>query len=165
MATHYLMVEARNAHVSLFTDFSSVVAWTRIPAPGVNVALHSLVCLIFQVVFAARRWLRHWISEFSLCGEVAGRSLLWSHCCAAEGAAAKPTRFSFKNVRFWHWNLSSFHVILLIADAFGITILKPSPQSVWSQWLLGKQVPDVTPPNLKNRSWHDFPGTEVQIFS
>ncbi|XP_020567276.1 sperm-associated antigen 17 isoform X2 [Oryzias latipes] len=45
-------------------------------------------------------------------------------------------------------------------DAFGITILKPSPQSVWSQWLLGKQVPDVTPPNLKNRSWHDFPGME-----
>ncbi|KAI4808604.1 hypothetical protein KUCAC02_000658 [Chaenocephalus aceratus] len=45
-------------------------------------------------------------------------------------------------------------------DEFGITILKPSHQSVWSQWLLGKQNPDITPPNLKNRSWHDFPQTE-----
>ncbi|RVE60620.1 hypothetical protein OJAV_G00182680 [Oryzias javanicus] len=45
-------------------------------------------------------------------------------------------------------------------DELGITILKPSPQSVWSQWLLGKRVPDVTPPNLKNRTWHDFPGVE-----
>ncbi|KAM9335587.1 sperm-associated antigen 17 [Symphorus nematophorus] len=45
-------------------------------------------------------------------------------------------------------------------DEFGITILKPSHQSVWSQWLLGKQNPDITPPNLRNRSWHDFPRTE-----
>ncbi|XP_024143545.1 sperm-associated antigen 17 isoform X2 [Oryzias melastigma] len=45
-------------------------------------------------------------------------------------------------------------------DEFGITILKPSPQSVWSQWLLGKRVPDVTPPNLRNHCWHDFPGVE-----
>ncbi|XP_027134086.1 sperm-associated antigen 17 isoform X1 [Larimichthys crocea] len=47
-------------------------------------------------------------------------------------------------------------------DEFGITILKPSHQSVWSQWLLGKQNPDITPPNLRNRSWHDFPRTEVR---
>ncbi|XP_034757010.1 sperm-associated antigen 17 isoform X3 [Etheostoma cragini] len=47
-------------------------------------------------------------------------------------------------------------------DTFGITILKPSHQSVWSQWLLGKQKPDITPPNLRNRSWHDFPRLEVQ---
>ncbi|XP_056225932.1 sperm-associated antigen 17 isoform X2 [Seriola aureovittata] len=45
-------------------------------------------------------------------------------------------------------------------DEFGITILKPSHQSVWSQWLLGKQNPDITPPNLRNRSWHDFPSVE-----
>ncbi|XP_059211469.1 sperm-associated antigen 17 isoform X3 [Centropristis striata] len=45
-------------------------------------------------------------------------------------------------------------------DEFGITILKPSHQSVWSQWLLGKQNPDITPPNLRNRSWQDFPRTE-----
>ncbi|KAE8279015.1 Sperm-associated antigen 17 Projection protein PF6-like protein [Larimichthys crocea] len=45
-------------------------------------------------------------------------------------------------------------------DEFGITILKPSHQNVWSQWLLGKQNPDITPPNLRNRSWHDFPRTE-----
>ncbi|KAM6894209.1 sperm-associated antigen 17 [Lycodopsis pacificus] len=45
-------------------------------------------------------------------------------------------------------------------DEFGITMLKPSHQSVWSQWLLGKQNPDITPPNLRNRSWHDFPGIE-----
>ncbi|KAM4536985.1 sperm-associated antigen 17 [Odontesthes bonariensis] len=43
---------------------------------------------------------------------------------------------------------------------FGITILKPSHQRVWSQWLLGKQTPDITPPNLRNRSWHDFPPVE-----
>ncbi|XP_044039721.1 sperm-associated antigen 17 isoform X2 [Siniperca chuatsi] len=47
-------------------------------------------------------------------------------------------------------------------DEFGITILKPGHQSVWSQWLLGKQNPDITPPNLRNRSWHDFPRIEVQ---
>ncbi|KAM7377443.1 hypothetical protein PAMA_013973 [Pampus argenteus] len=47
-------------------------------------------------------------------------------------------------------------------DEFGITILKPSHQSVWSRWLLGKQKPDITPPNLRNRSWHDFPRVEVQ---
>ncbi|XP_029944295.1 sperm-associated antigen 17 [Salarias fasciatus] len=40
---------------------------------------------------------------------------------------------------------------------FGITLLKPSHQSVWSQWLLAKQIDDITPPNLRNRSWHDFP--------
>ncbi|XP_051284825.1 sperm-associated antigen 17 isoform X4 [Dicentrarchus labrax] len=45
-------------------------------------------------------------------------------------------------------------------DEFGITILKPGHQSAWSQWLLGKQNPDITPPNLRNRSWHDFPRTE-----
>ncbi|XP_044196890.1 sperm-associated antigen 17 isoform X3 [Thunnus albacares] len=45
-------------------------------------------------------------------------------------------------------------------DEFGITILKPSHQSVWSRWLLGKQNPDITPPNLRNRSWHDFPRVE-----
>ncbi|XP_068569604.1 sperm-associated antigen 17 isoform X3 [Cebidichthys violaceus] len=45
-------------------------------------------------------------------------------------------------------------------DEFGITMLKPSHQSVWSQWLLGKQNPDITPPNLRNRSWHDFPRIE-----
>ncbi|KAK9524640.1 hypothetical protein VZT92_017015 [Zoarces viviparus] len=45
-------------------------------------------------------------------------------------------------------------------DEFGITMLKPSHQSVWSQWLLEKQNPDITPPNLRNRSWLDFPGIE-----
>ncbi|XP_041842655.1 sperm-associated antigen 17 isoform X2 [Melanotaenia boesemani] len=45
-------------------------------------------------------------------------------------------------------------------DDLGITILKPSHQSVWSQWLLGKQNADITPPNLRNRSWHDFPTVE-----
>ncbi|XP_034532729.1 sperm-associated antigen 17 isoform X2 [Notolabrus celidotus] len=48
-------------------------------------------------------------------------------------------------------------------DEFGITILKPSQQSVWSQWLLGKQNPNITPPNLRNRTWHDFPRTEVKV--
>uniref|UniRef100_A0A671YZ06 Sperm associated antigen 17 n=1 Tax=Sparus aurata TaxID=8175 RepID=A0A671YZ06_SPAAU len=47
-------------------------------------------------------------------------------------------------------------------DDFGITILKPSHRSVWSQWLLEKQKPDITPPNLRNRSWHDFPRTETK---
>ncbi|XP_043953530.1 sperm-associated antigen 17 isoform X2 [Gambusia affinis] len=37
-------------------------------------------------------------------------------------------------------------------DAFGITILKPAHQSVWSKWVLKKQNPDITPPNLRNRS-------------
>lgn len=55
-------------------------------------------------------------------------------------------------------------VFVSAPDEFGITILKPSHQSVWSQWLLGKQKPDITPPNLKNRSWHDFPRVEVHLF-
>ncbi|KAF7650798.1 hypothetical protein LDENG_00120320 [Lucifuga dentata] len=45
-------------------------------------------------------------------------------------------------------------------DEFGIAILKPSHPSVWSQWVLAKQNPDITPPNLRNRSWHDFPRVE-----
>ncbi|KAM9717208.1 sperm-associated antigen 17 [Menidia menidia] len=45
-------------------------------------------------------------------------------------------------------------------DEFGITILKPSPQNVWFQWMLEKQNPNITPPNLRNRSWHDFPPVE-----
>ncbi|XP_026155171.1 sperm-associated antigen 17 isoform X2 [Mastacembelus armatus] len=45
-------------------------------------------------------------------------------------------------------------------DEFGITILKPSEESVWSKWVLEKQSPDITPPNLRNRSWHDFPRAE-----
>ncbi|XP_026208160.1 sperm-associated antigen 17 isoform X3 [Anabas testudineus] len=48
-------------------------------------------------------------------------------------------------------------------DEFGITMLKPSHQSEWSKWLLGKQNPDITPPNLRNRSWHDFPRVETKI--
>ncbi|XP_029026563.1 sperm-associated antigen 17 isoform X3 [Betta splendens] len=47
-------------------------------------------------------------------------------------------------------------------DEFGITILKPSHQSVWSKWLLGKQNPDITPPNLRNRGWNDFPRGETK---
>ncbi|KAM4565067.1 sperm-associated antigen 17 [Fundulus diaphanus] len=50
-------------------------------------------------------------------------------------------------------------------DEFGITILKPSHPSVWSQWLLKKQNPDITPPNLRNRSWNDFPTADVQTKS
>ncbi|XP_029382247.1 sperm-associated antigen 17 [Echeneis naucrates] len=45
-------------------------------------------------------------------------------------------------------------------EEFCITILKPSHQSVWSQWILGKQNPDIIPPNLRDRSWHDFPRVE-----
>ncbi|XP_035479938.2 sperm-associated antigen 17 isoform X2 [Scophthalmus maximus] len=45
-------------------------------------------------------------------------------------------------------------------DEFGITILKPSHQSVWSQWMLRKRNPDITPPNLRNRTWRDFPSVE-----
>lgn len=52
---------------------------------------------------------------------------------------------------------------MTVSGGFGITILKPSHQSAWSQWLLGKQNPDITPPNLRNRSWHDFPRIEVQV--
>ncbi|XP_041635673.1 sperm-associated antigen 17 [Cheilinus undulatus] len=48
-------------------------------------------------------------------------------------------------------------------EELGITVLKPSQQSVWSQWLLGKQNPDITPPNLRNRTWHDFPRTEKRV--
>ncbi|CAM9174286.1 unnamed protein product, partial [Lampetra planeri] len=43
---------------------------------------------------------------------------------------------------------------------FGITILKPSHQSVWSRWVQAKQIPDITPPNLQNRSWNSFPAVE-----
>ncbi|KAM3857606.1 sperm-associated antigen 17-like [Diretmus argenteus] len=43
---------------------------------------------------------------------------------------------------------------------YGITILKPCHQSVWSQWLLRKQNPNIIPANLRNRSWHNFPRVE-----
>ncbi|XP_069026480.1 sperm-associated antigen 17 [Embiotoca jacksoni] len=45
---------------------------------------------------------------------------------------------------------------------FGITILKPSHKSVWSQWLLDKQNPDITPPNLRKCIWDDFSRVAVQ---
>lgn len=45
---------------------------------------------------------------------------------------------------------------------FGITILRPARGSLWSQWTLGKKVPEITPPNLRNRSWAGFPRTEVR---
>uniref|UniRef100_A0A087X2N2 Sperm associated antigen 17 n=1 Tax=Poecilia formosa TaxID=48698 RepID=A0A087X2N2_POEFO len=45
-------------------------------------------------------------------------------------------------------------------DEFGITILKPGHQSVWSKWVLKKQNPDITPPNLRNRS-DEFHTAEV----
>lgn len=60
-----------------------------------------------------------------------------------------------------NWNITWSYVS--VSDDFGITILKPSHRSVWSQWLLEKQKPDITPPNLRNRSWHDFPRTEVHV--
>lgn len=60
-----------------------------------------------------------------------------------------------------NWNITWSYVSG--SDDFGITILKPSHRSVWSQWLLEKQKPDITPPNLRNRSWHDFPRTEVHV--
>lgn len=44
---------------------------------------------------------------------------------------------------------------------FGITILKPGHRSLWSRWILGKQAPDITPQNLRNRDWVHFPQVEV----
>lgn len=58
---------------------------------------------------------------------------------------------------------STWHVFVTVTDEFGVTILKPCRCSVWSQWLLEKQKPDITPPNLRSRSWHDFPRVEVQV--
>lgn len=51
---------------------------------------------------------------------------------------------------------------VFVSDEFAITILKPGHQSVWSQWLLRKQNPDITPPSLRNRPWKDFPAVEVR---
>lgn len=48
---------------------------------------------------------------------------------------------------------------------FGITVLKPGPRSLWSQWIVGKHAPDITPDNLRNRPWADFPQTEVSAWS
>ncbi|XP_053716794.1 sperm-associated antigen 17 [Synchiropus splendidus] len=47
-------------------------------------------------------------------------------------------------------------------DELAITILKPSHLSVWSKWLLRKQVQEITPPNLLNRNWKDFPRIEMK---
>ncbi|XP_062303432.1 sperm-associated antigen 17 isoform X2 [Osmerus eperlanus] len=50
-----------------------------------------------------------------------------------------------------------------LADLEGvvaITMLKPCHQSVWSSWLMHKQNQDILPPNLKSRSWDNFPSTE-----
>uniref|UniRef100_A0A8C3A3I6 Sperm associated antigen 17 n=1 Tax=Cyclopterus lumpus TaxID=8103 RepID=A0A8C3A3I6_CYCLU len=57
-------------------------------------------------------------------------------------------------------NIALLKEPLADTQGFSITILKPSHESVWSQWLLGKQNPDITPANLRNRSWHDFPRIE-----
>lgn len=51
------------------------------------------------------------------------------------------------------------------SDEFGITVLRPARRSLWSQWMWGKKAPDITPPNLRNRSWVDFPPTEVRPVS
>ncbi|XP_054608540.1 sperm-associated antigen 17 isoform X2 [Dunckerocampus dactyliophorus] len=45
-------------------------------------------------------------------------------------------------------------------DEFGITILKPSHESVRSKWVQGRQNLDVMPQNLSNRGLHDFPCVE-----
>ncbi|XP_072315549.1 sperm-associated antigen 17 [Eucyclogobius newberryi] len=45
-------------------------------------------------------------------------------------------------------------------DEYGITILRPCHESMWSQWFLAKQKADITPPHLRNRSLNDFPRAE-----
>lgn len=49
------------------------------------------------------------------------------------------------------------------SGGFGITLLRPAHPSLWWQWMMGKRVPEITPPNLRNRSWADFPHTEVGL--
>ncbi|XP_029695831.1 sperm-associated antigen 17 isoform X3 [Takifugu rubripes] len=46
------------------------------------------------------------------------------------------------------------------SGGFGITVLRPARRSLWSQWTVGKRLPEIAPPNLRNRSWADFPRTE-----
>ncbi|TWW63233.1 Sperm-associated antigen 17 [Takifugu flavidus] len=46
------------------------------------------------------------------------------------------------------------------SGGFGVTVLRPARRSLWSQWTVGKRLPEITPPNLRNRSWADFPRTE-----
>lgn len=48
------------------------------------------------------------------------------------------------------------------SGGFGITVLRPARRSLWSQWTVGKRVPEITPPNLRDRSWAHFPRTEVR---
>lgn len=45
------------------------------------------------------------------------------------------------------------------SGGFGITVLRPARRSLWT---VGKKVPEITPANLRNRSWADFPRTEVR---
>ncbi|XP_046887321.1 LOW QUALITY PROTEIN: sperm-associated antigen 17 [Hypomesus transpacificus] len=47
-----------------------------------------------------------------------------------------------------------------LEEVVAITMLKPCQQSVWSSWLMPKQNQDILPPNLKSRSWDNFPSTE-----
>ncbi|TNM93881.1 hypothetical protein fugu_002057 [Takifugu bimaculatus] len=46
------------------------------------------------------------------------------------------------------------------SGGFGVTVLRPARRSLWAQWTVGKRLPEITPPNLRNRSWADFPRTE-----
>lgn len=48
------------------------------------------------------------------------------------------------------------------SGGFGVTVLRPARRSLWAQWTVGKRLPEISPPNLRNRSWADFPRTEVR---
>ena len=52
--------------------------------------------------------------------------------------------------------------VCVCVEVVAITMLKPCQQSVWSSWLMPKQNQDILPPNLKSRSWDNFPSTEAR---
>lgn len=61
-------------------------------------------------------------------------------------------------------SLKSFTQVVSFPDEFAVTVLKPGHRSLWSRWIMGKRAPDITPQNLRNRSWAHFPQTEVRAW-
>ncbi|XP_033866498.3 sperm-associated antigen 17 [Acipenser ruthenus] len=43
---------------------------------------------------------------------------------------------------------------------YGITVLHPCTEDIWSHWLIKKEIENIIPPNLKSREWDHFPSTE-----
>lgn len=117
-----------------------------------------------QIVPGPCRPLGSRTAELSGGGGRAPAGPLRSSCGTAEGAPAGLNRCQFCHTEPLLEPFSDARMTAVsFSDEFGITVLRPARRSLWSQWMMGKKSPDITPPNLQNRSWVDFPPTEVSF--